>query len=298
MISRYNRIAGLDWIAIPLIRYLYAVERAEDVPPSARAAEVALLRDHYRRQHLRELIPDGPGGEMPRGDWIQLVGSAYDRTVYGFVLETRRSDDERLVEYLNAKPNQRRFHLLWRDCADFAREIVNFYYPGAVRRSVLGDFGIMTPKHAAKRLVRLMAREPELSIGAFVAPQIQGGRASTKLRGVNESLIRSKKYVAPLILFQPWVAASAAFAYLVAGRFNPDKQEPAVCEPGWLDLCTVRQRRSALAGSEADQGRFLEAEALTPGSGDPSRTEAAVGPGAESSLDAAAPDDPSSSELP
>lgn len=298
VISRYNRIAGLDWIAIPLIPYLYAVERAEDVPTSAGPAEVALLRDRYRRQHLRELIPDGPGGEMPKGDWIQLVGSAYDRTVYGFALETRRSDDQRLLEYLNAKPNHRRFQLLWRNCADFAREIVNFYYPGAVRRSVLGDFGITTPKHAAKRVVRLMAREPELSLGAFVAPQIPGGRASTKLRGVNESLIRSKKYAAPLILFQPWVAASAAFAYLVTGRFNPDKQEPTVCEPGSLEFCTASQRRSAPAGSEADQGQLLEAEALTPGSGVPSRTEAAAGPGAESSLDAATPADPRSSELP
>src|SRR6478609_4713343 len=32
VISRYTRIAGYDWIAIPLVPYLYAVENAEDVP--------------------------------------------------------------------------------------------------------------------------------------------------------------------------------------------------------------------------------------------------------------------------
>jgi len=285
VISRYNRIAGLDWIAIPLIPYLYAVERAEDVPPYAGSAEVALLRDRYRREHLRELIPDGPGGETPKGDWIQLVGAAYDRTVYGFALETRLQDDERLIEYLNARPNQRRFQLLWRNCADFARDIVNFYYPGTVRRSVLGDIGITTPKHAAKRVVQFAAREPELDLGAFVAPQIPGGRASSRVRGVNESLIRSKKYAAPLILFQPWVAASAAFAYLVAGRFNPNKQEPAVCEPGLLELCTVSRRRPAPAGSEAGLEQVLEAEALAPASGGPPQTDPAAVTGGESSLD-------------
>src|SRR6202158_1393087 len=32
VISRYDGVGGYDWVAIPLIPYLYAVERAEDVP--------------------------------------------------------------------------------------------------------------------------------------------------------------------------------------------------------------------------------------------------------------------------
>ena len=34
VISRYDGIAGHDWIAIPLIPYLYAVDKAENVPLS------------------------------------------------------------------------------------------------------------------------------------------------------------------------------------------------------------------------------------------------------------------------
>src|ERR1039458_8015695 len=34
VISRYHRIAGYDWIAIPLIPYPYAVDDANDVPAS------------------------------------------------------------------------------------------------------------------------------------------------------------------------------------------------------------------------------------------------------------------------
>lgn len=32
VLSRYRSIAGYDWIAIPLIPYLYAVEKQEDIP--------------------------------------------------------------------------------------------------------------------------------------------------------------------------------------------------------------------------------------------------------------------------
>ncbi|MEY2395049.1 MAG: hypothetical protein QOF94_1394, partial [Acidobacteriaceae bacterium] len=32
VISRYNGVGGYDWVAVPLIPYLYAVDRAEDIP--------------------------------------------------------------------------------------------------------------------------------------------------------------------------------------------------------------------------------------------------------------------------
>ena len=44
VISRYSRIGKLDWIAIPLMPYLYAVDRAEDVPVWADATSVAMMR--------------------------------------------------------------------------------------------------------------------------------------------------------------------------------------------------------------------------------------------------------------
>src|SRR6202046_1820983 len=54
VISRYHKIDGYDWLAIPLVPYLYAVERVEDVPKTADAALEARLRDEYRRKHLEE----------------------------------------------------------------------------------------------------------------------------------------------------------------------------------------------------------------------------------------------------
>src|SRR6476646_7123316 len=58
VLSRYDGVGGYDWIAIPLIPYLYAVERAEDVPLFADAKMTLFLRDHYRRTHLENIAPD------------------------------------------------------------------------------------------------------------------------------------------------------------------------------------------------------------------------------------------------
>src|SRR4249920_823153 len=87
VISRYDGVGGYDWVAIPLIPYLYAVERPEDVPLFADARMALFLRDRYRRRYLEEIAPDGRNGGAPGGNWYQLVGSSYDRTIYGFEIE-------------------------------------------------------------------------------------------------------------------------------------------------------------------------------------------------------------------
>src|SRR6266478_1405711 len=65
VISRYNRIGQYDWIAVPLLPYLYAVAEPEDIPLYADSKLVAFLRDQYRREYLEDLAPDKPSGETP-----------------------------------------------------------------------------------------------------------------------------------------------------------------------------------------------------------------------------------------
>src|ERR1700761_639438 len=60
VISRYHRVAGYDWVAIPLVPYLYAVDKTSQIPVSASADDEAHLRDAYRRRYLSDMIPDGP----------------------------------------------------------------------------------------------------------------------------------------------------------------------------------------------------------------------------------------------
>src|ERR1700747_2790263 len=121
VISRYDGVGGYDWVAIPLIPYLYAVDRPEDIPLFADAKMVALLRDRYRRKYLETVAPDGENGEAPGGNWYELVGSSYDRTIYGFEIATNPEQDEALIRKLNSSANESHFRLVSRNCADFAK---------------------------------------------------------------------------------------------------------------------------------------------------------------------------------
>jgi hypothetical protein len=259
VISRYHKVAGRDWIAIPLIPFLYGVERIEDIPAGVDTADVARIRNAYRRAHLEEIAPGGPQGEAPAGNWVQLIGAAYDRSIHGFALETTPEQDEALIAWLNSRPNKQRFNLLFRNCADFARSILNFYYPKAVRRSIIADVGITTPKNAAKALTKY-ARRNGLRLYSFVVPQVPGPPRSNKVRGVSESLVRSKKYVVPLALLEPWVAGSALAAYLVSGRFDITGRPYSLCTPDVLPDCVLAATSAtqpALASSheaQADMG--------------------------------------------
>jgi len=222
VISRYNRIAGYDWIAIPLIPYLYAVDNPEDVPLAANQKLVALLRDQYRRAHLEKLAPDTASGNAPKGDWVQLIGSAYDRTSYGFQIETTPQQDDALIQWFNSRPNHASYKVISSNCADFVREVVDFYYPKALSRAGVTDLGIATPEHAAKSLIHYSKHHRDLKFTRIVFPQVPGTmKRSRPVRGLLESVVRAKKYILPLAVFHPIVAGSVASAYLLGDRFNP-----------------------------------------------------------------------------
>lgn len=225
VLSRYHKIAGYDWIAIPPIPYLYAVERAGEVPDWVDSEQVAALRDEYRRTHLQEIVPDESDGAAPHGNWTQLVGEAYDRTIYTYAMETSERQDDEFIRAYNAGPNRSRFSLLFRNCADFARRAINFYYPRAVRRSVTADLGIMTPKQAAKCVLRFSRRHPEVAFTSFIIPQVPGNiPRSSSVRGVLESFVKSKRYalpLAPLAVLHPALGAGMAYAWVGGEGFQP-----------------------------------------------------------------------------
>lgn len=225
VLSRYHKVAGYDWIAVPATAYFYAVDNLGDIPAFVTTSSLAALRDDYRRRFLRELIGDGDGGAIPEGNWTQLVGSSYERRIFGFRVPTTRAADEALIARLNARANRSHFHLLWRNCADFSTWVINGFYPGAMGRSYLADVGISTPKNLAKRLLKY-CRKRNIEVEAFVVPQIPGVERSTKVRGVAESLLLSKKYVVPLVLVSPWVVGGLVAGYVVKGRFNPESANP------------------------------------------------------------------------
>lgn len=230
VISRYHGVAGHDWIAVPLIPYLYAVSKPEAIPLFADTKLVSFLRSTY----LQTLpLPSEAKPEVePR---YQLAGSAYDRSIYGFRIETRPEQDDALIKTLNSAPNKQSYKLLDRNCADFAKQIINFYYPHAIHRSVIGDIGIMTPKQAAKTLVHFSKHHPQTQLTTFIIPQVPGLKRSKPVHGVIESLVLAKKYVTPVLMFHPFVVGGVEAAYWTGWRFNPGK-DALIFDPNSADL--------------------------------------------------------------
>jgi hypothetical protein len=223
VISRYHRIDGYDWLAIPLIPYLYAVDDPSEIPATATARLELKLRDAYRRDHLMDLVPDDPKHEIPKGEWIELVGASYDRRIWGFEVATDTDQDYTLMREFNERKNISHFNLFFNNCANFSEKVLNFYYPHSIHRNFIADTGMMTPKQAAKSLVKYSRRHPEAEMRTFVIPQVPGTiERSTPVDGVVESLVKSKKYVLPLAALHPIVAGTLVVAYFGDGRFHPD----------------------------------------------------------------------------
>ena len=242
VISRYSRIRKLDWVAIPLLPYLYAVEKAEDVPERADRATVEKLQNQYAEAHLQSLSSVVEGYDK-KTVWPQVLGVAYIRKIYSFRITTTEEQDDRLIEQYNGTANLSHFNLFTNNCADFSRGLLNFYYPRAVRRSITADVAITTPKQIAKSLSSYARHHDQLDVNEIIIPQIPGSipRSHTN-RGVVESLLKTKKYAIPIVVIQPYVLAGIAVTYFTSGRFRLDNHAPAIS--------TVADQEQALAGGK------------------------------------------------
>jgi hypothetical protein len=226
VISRYHKIDGYDWIVMPLIPYLYAVDSMEQIPLWLNADQAARLRNKYREEHLLDLAP-GSSGEVPGGEWTQLVGSSFDRKIYGFQLDTTEEEDARLIALFNDKRNVGHFNLLFHNCADFSRVLLNTYFPHAIHRDFIADVGLMTPKQAARCFIRYGKKHPERNMSVFVIPQVPGSiRRSHPVDGVAEAIVKSKKYLLPLAVLNPEITGGLITSYLVDGRMKLPKDAP------------------------------------------------------------------------
>ena len=228
VISRYSRIRKLDWVAIPLLPYLYAVEHAVDVPKRIDAASLERMRQHYAEDHLQSLA--SPVAEYDRKNvWSQLLGAACIRKIYSFEIATSDEQDGRLIAEYNGSANFDHFNLITNNCADFSLRLLNFYYPNAVKRSITADAAITTPKQIAKSLTAYARRHDHLELNEIIIPQVPGSiHRSHTPRGVVESLLKTKKYALPIIVLQPYILAGIAATYLTMGRFDLAHSAPVI----------------------------------------------------------------------
>jgi hypothetical protein len=227
VISRYHKIDGYDWIAMPLVGYLYSVDAVSDIPATVDKEKVAALRDAYRRAHLLELIPDNSTGGPPKGEWTQLVGSSFDRSIHGFQVDSTREQDQHFIDLMNDRKNKGHFNLLFHNCADFSRVVLDIYMPHSIHRNFFADAGLMTPKQDARSLVKYGNKYPEVHMTAFVIRQVPGTvPRSHPVDDIAESLVKKKRYLLPLTVLAPEVTGGVVVAYLVDGRLKLPKGTP------------------------------------------------------------------------
>jgi hypothetical protein len=254
VIARYQGVAGYDWVAVPLIPYLYSVENAADVPAHVDRETVTEMRSRYREEHLEGLGANLSPGNLVHGGWTQLLGAAYERRIYAFRFRTTEAQDDALIEKLNAGPNRTRFNLLFNNCADFARVVLNSYFPRTFGRSIFPDAGMTTPKQITYKLLRYARKHPEAQLTVFEIPQIPGyRRRSHSAKTVDESFVTTI-YAIPIALDEPLSRRWPVCGLPGARPLPSDYKEPTVLGPDKLSALTApspTQENSAIAGVQA-----------------------------------------------
>jgi hypothetical protein len=260
VIARYSGIDHYDWVAMPLIPYLYSVEDVSDIPDHVDHAAVVALRNHYHEQHLGVLGAHVFEGGFTHGGWNQLIGAAYERRIYAFRFDTAPEQDDNLIAQLNDKSNRSHFNLLYDNCADFARVLLNPYFPGSFKRTVFPDGGMTTPREIAYILVKYSKKHPEIGLAAYEIPQVPGYRhKSHPNKSVAASLITTG-YAIPIVLLNPYLAGGLLVDYLIRGRYPLTAIHPPVLTP---DQFSVLSLRPNVPLSPAAQS--LEVSQISPG---------------------------------
>lgn len=268
VIARYQGIAGYDWVAMPLLPYLYSVENAAAVPEHVDRPTVLALRSRYHEQHLGVLGDNVFEGNFVHGGWTQLVGVAYERRIYAYSFATTPEQDDALIAKLNSSANVSRFNLTYNNCADFARELLNNYFPHTFNRTFFPDAGMTTPRAIAYKLVKYSKKHPETQLEVFEISQVPGyRRASHENKSIAGSLVTTG-YAIPIVLLNPYVAGGIFVDYLIGGRYSHIDAHPEVISPDQLSALAVqgepKQNAPKIdAASSAPSAASLPAATLT-----------------------------------
>jgi hypothetical protein len=221
VIARYDHIGPYDWIATPILQFLYATDSPNQALPFATPESVAALRDTYRHRFLTASFPDSVAKDKPYGEWWETAGMAYVRRFWGYQIATTPAQDERFVAAMNARPNTHIYGVTHANCADLSADLVNLYFPGTVKRDHIADFGIMSPKQVARSVYRYGRTHPEANLHILEIPQVPGSlRRSRPVRGGAEGFLKTKRYVATLSILQPELVVGMLAAYLDHGRWK------------------------------------------------------------------------------
>ena len=191
-----------------------------------------------------------------------MVAATLIRSVYIFAVDTTVEQDKQLIAEFNAAANKNDFNGFKRNCADFTRRVIDTYFPKAVRRDYINDFGMTSPKAVARTFTQYARRHPDSHFRVMHFAQLPGTiQRSSEVRAGTEQLYRSKKWLVPMTVLAYHELPFAAGSYLLIGRFNPEHtfEKYAIVEPGDelsvlavpQSIATPEERRN-FVGSSSD----------------------------------------------
>jgi hypothetical protein len=183
-----------------------------------------VLEERYRENYLSEYCETTACQTSSKAEWREMVAATMIRSVYIFAVDTTVAQDETFITEFNNLPNKNNFNGVTRNCADFTRNVINFYFPHAVYRDYLNDFGMESPKAVARTFTRYALHHQDLNFRVMHFGQVPGTiKRSSEVRAGTEQLYRSKKLLIPMVLFADHALPVVAASYLLTGRFNPER---------------------------------------------------------------------------
>lgn len=219
----FNEDKPYEWNIVPLSIFLYGVDDPANRPLVASPEIRAALQERYRLLHLASICPAAMCTEA-KANWRDAVAATFVRDEYMFVATTSLQQDRAFIEKFNRLPNVDHYNGFTRNCADFARLIVNFYFPGAARPDHINDFGMTSPKAISKSFTHYAVKHPALNFRVVRFSQIPGSyRRSSDARKGTEVAFTSKKWFFPMLLRSNELMLFTA-SYMLTGRFNPERE--------------------------------------------------------------------------
>ncbi len=212
-----------EWLAMPLMPYLYGVDSEQAVPLYANGEIRTLLDETNRAKYLSKIIPAMSDGTLAPGRWSMSVGQGFNRDLYAFTVKTTAEQDARFIEKYSTTGENNDFNVMFKNCADFVGKIMNFYFPNSSSRDFINDFGMTTPKGLARSFKKYTNKRPAMLFHVTKYPQIDGPiMRSFGMRNFTEMAFTSKKYFVTELLTMPVLMPLFAGTYYLTGYFNID----------------------------------------------------------------------------
>lgn len=211
-----------EWNAIPLNIYLYGVEDESARTLYANPTVRWLLQERYREKYLGSMCV-GNCATNPDALWRETVAATFIRDIYMFSAKTTPQQDLALIARFNRAGNVGHYNGFTYNCADFAGDVVNTYFPGAAKADRINDFWMTSPKAIAKSFAHYGMKHPELGFHVVRFTQVPGEyKSSRDNRKGTEELYRANRWRVPLAIVRPQELLLFTGSYLLTGRFNPE----------------------------------------------------------------------------